>query len=53
MAREIFRYASRRERNRKVQRTVNLVLIFAGLWGLLWLVMKRHEWIAYLKTFLY
>lgn len=53
MAREVFRYASRRERNRKVRRNVNLVLIFAGLWLMLWVFMKRHEWAAYLKTYLY
>jgi hypothetical protein len=53
MAREVFRYASRRERNQKVRRTVNLVLIFATLWVLLWVVMKRHDMAGYVRTFLY
>jgi hypothetical protein len=53
MAREVFRYASRRERNRKVRRTVSLVMVFTVLWVLLWVVMKRHEMAGYLRTFFY
>lgn len=53
MAKPVFRYNSRRERNLKVRRNIGLILLFGGFWALLWLIMKRGEWIGWLKTFTY
>jgi hypothetical protein len=53
MARNRFRYSSRREKNQKLRRHVNLVLVFAGIWSLIWVIMKRQDIIAWLKTYTY
>jgi hypothetical protein len=53
MSRERFRYSSRREKNEKVRRNVKLILIFAGLWLLVWLMMNRHDILGLLKTYTY
>lgn len=53
MVKPVFRYTSRRERNQKVRRNIGLILLFGGFGAILWLIMKRHEWVGWLKTFTY
>lgn len=53
MAREVFRYHSRRERNQKLRRNLNLILLFGTLAFLLWVVMKRQELLGLIKTYTY
>lgn len=53
MAREVFRYKNRREKNRQTRRNVGLILLFTGFWMVLWMWMKRHEWWGWLKTWFY
>ena len=48
-----YRYVSRREKWNRTRRNVNLVLIFGSIWAVLWMIMKRHEIIGWLKTYTY
>jgi hypothetical protein len=46
-------YKSRRERYERDKRNAKVILVFAAIGLLVWLIMTRHEWWGYVKTFFY
>lgn len=46
-------YRSRRERYERDKRNGKVILVFAFIGVFIYLIMTRHSWWGYLKTYLY